>query len=69
MGKLVPFFYDVVDDKEFENYRGDIVYMGGEGHGEVKDQAGRFVPLSNCEIDATKEDQLYAELLQIVFFK
>ena len=42
--------------------------MGGEGHGEVKYQAGKFVPLSNCEIDATKEDQLYAELLQIGFF-
>ena len=44
------------------------MYMGGEGHVEVKDQAGKFVPLSNCEIDATKEDQLYAELLRIVFF-
>ena len=44
------------------------MYMGEEGHGEVKDQAGKFVPLSNCEIDATKEYQLYAELLQIGFF-
>ena len=41
------------------------MYMGGEVHGEVKDQARKFVTLSNCEIDATKEDQLYAELLQI----
>ena len=41
------------------------MYMGGEGHGEVKDQSGKFVTLSNCEIDATKEYQLYAELLQI----
>ena len=39
------------------------MYMGGEGHDEVKDQAGNFVPISNGEIDATKEDQLYAELL------
>ena len=31
-----PFFNAVVDDKEFENYRGNLVYMGGEGHGEVK---------------------------------
>ena len=45
------------------------MYMGGEGHGEVKDQAGKFVPLPNCDIDSTKEDQLYAELLQIGFFK
>ena len=44
------------------------MYMGGEGHGEIKDQAGKFVPLSNCDIDATKEDQFYAELLQIAFF-
>ena len=65
---MVIFFYYVVDDKEFENYRGNLVYMGEEGNGEVKDQAGKFVPLSNCEIDATKEDQLYAEILQIVFF-
>ena len=43
------------------------MYMRGEGRGEVKDQAGKFVPLSNCEIDATKEDQLYAEILQIGF--
>ena len=56
-------FYAVVDDKELENYRGKLVYIGGEGHGEVKYQAGEFVPLSNCEIDATKEYQLYAELL------
>ena len=42
--------------------------VGGEGHGEVKDQAGKFVPLSNCDIDATKEDQFYAVLLQIGFF-
>ena len=44
------------------------MYMVGEGHVEVKDQAEKFVPLSNCEIDATKEDQLHAELLQIGFF-
>ena len=29
-------FYSLVDDKEYENYRGDLVYMGEEGHGEVK---------------------------------
>ena len=44
------------------------MYMGEEGHVEVKYQAGKFAPLSNCEIDATKEYQLYAEILQLVFF-
>ena len=38
--------------------------MVGEGHVEVKDQAVKFIPLSNGEIDATKKDQLYAEILQ-----
>ena len=48
----------------FYNDMDNHVSMGGEGHAEVKDQAMKFIPLSNGEIDATKKDQLYAEILQ-----
>ena len=39
--------------------------MGGEGHVELEKQYGRFVPLSNKNIDAMKKDSLYADILQI----
>ena len=38
--------------------------MGGEGTTDVKYRAGKFIPLSNEKIDATKKDQLYADILQ-----
>ena len=40
------------------------MYMGGEVHGEVKDQAGKFFPLSNRDIDATKKYKFYSDRLQ-----
>ena len=37
--------------------------MGGERHVEVEDQARKLVLLSNENIDATKKDNLYADIL------
>ena len=38
--------------------------MGGEGHVEVEYQAGGFVLISSENIDATKKDGFYADILQ-----
>ena len=40
--------------------------MGGEGHAEVGDQAGKFVQISNIDIDAMNKYNLYADILHIV---
>ena len=40
--------------------------MGGDGHVEVKDQAGKFVLLSNDNICAMKSDNLYDDIYQRV---
>ena len=37
--------------------------MGGEGHVEVEDKSRKLVLLSNENIDATKKDNLYADIL------
>ena len=37
--------------------------MGGERHVEVEDQARKLVLLSNDNIDETKKDNLYADIL------
>ena len=37
--------------------------MGGERHVEVEDQARNLVLLSNDNIDETKKDNLYADIL------
>ena len=36
----------------------------GDIHVEVKDQAGKFVPISNGKIDATKKEKFYDEILK-----
>ena len=38
--------------------------MEGKGYNEVKDQSGKFVKISNRDIDAMKKYQLYADRLQ-----
>ena len=63
-GEVGPFFDAIADEKEFDDGRESPVSMGGEGATEVKDQAGKFVPLSNNNINAMKKDQLYTEILQ-----
>ena len=40
--------------------------MGGEVHVEVKDQYGKFVIISNDNIDAIKKDDFYAGIFQRV---
>ena len=64
MTSVVPFFDAIADEKEFNDDRENLVSTGGEGHVEVKNQAGKFVPLSNDKIDATKKANFYAALLQ-----
>ena len=42
MGELVPFFYAIADEKEFDNYRENPVSVGGEVHVEVEYQTEVF---------------------------
>ena len=41
------------------------VSIGGELHAEVEDKYRKFLPFTNGEMDATKKDKLYADILQI----
>ena len=63
-GKIGPFFNAITNEKDFDNVRENPVPMGGEGHAEVKYQAGEFVLLSNDKIDDTKK----AYLCMLIFF-
>ena len=56
----------IADEKEFEDVRQNPMYMGGEGHAEVEHQAGKLIEISNSEIYAMKEEDLYHEILQIL---
>ena len=64
-GKIGPFFNAITNEKDFDNVRENPVPMGGEGHAEVKYQAGEFVLLSNDKIDDTKK----AYLCMLIFFR
>ena len=64
-GEVGPFFGAIADEKEFDDKKENPLSTGGEGHSEIKDQAGNFFPLSNPGFDAMNKDQLYNELLQI----
>ena len=44
-GVVGSFFNAISDDKYFEDDRDNPVYMGGERHAGVEDQAGKFVML------------------------
>ena len=63
-GEFSPFFDAISNKKNFDDNRYNPVYMVGEGHFEVEDQAGKFVSLSNDKIDVMEKDDLYAEILQ-----
>ena len=56
----------IADEKEFDDSRENHMYMGGEGHAEVEHQAGKLIEISNSEIYAMKEEDLYHEILQIL---
>ena len=58
------FFYAISDEKYFGGDIDNPVSMGGEENNEVKYQSGKFVPLSKYKIDAMKNYQLCADILQ-----
>ena len=55
-GLVGPFLYAIEDEKEFDDGRDNTVSMVGEGHFEVKDQSGKFVPILDENIDAMEKD-------------
>ena len=63
-GEVGTFFNAIVDEKYFDDERGNPVYLQGEKAIEVEDQSGNFVPLLNYNIDAMKKDQFYADSLK-----
>ena len=63
-GEVGPILDAISYEMEFDNDRDNPVSMEGKGYNEVKDQSGRFVKLSNRDIDATKKYKFYADRLQ-----
>ena len=63
-GEVGPILYAIADEREFDNDRDNHVSMEGKGYNEVKYQSGRFVKLSNRDIDATKKYKFYSDRLQ-----
>ena len=63
VGDVGLFFDTIVYEKEFDDDRENPMSMGGEVHVEVEDQYGKFILLSNDNIDAMKKDDLYAGFL------
>ena len=61
MGKSV-LFDEIADEKDSDNDRDNPVSMVGEGHVEVEDQSGRFVPILNDNINAMKRDDFCSEI-------
>ena len=64
MGELARFFDAIADKKGCDYEIDNPVFMGGQEHVEVKYQAGKFVPLSNGDIDEINKDQLFADIFQ-----
>ena len=63
-GEVGPILDAIADEREFDDDRDNTVSMEGKGYNEVKDQSGKFVKISNRDIDAMKKYQLYADRLQ-----
>ena len=63
-GEVGPILDAIADKREFNDDRDNPVSMEGKGYNEVKDQSGKFVKISNRDIDAMKKYQLYADRLQ-----
>ena len=53
-GEVGPILDAISDEREYDDDIYNPVFMEGKGYNEVKYQSGKFVKLSNCDVDATK---------------
>ena len=63
-GEVGPILDAISDEREYDEDRDNPVSTEGKGYNEVKYQSGRFVKLSNRDIDATKKYKFYSDRLQ-----